>query len=72
MRAYGEPSWNKWTRNRPIASTVTRDAAGREYMSLRFYVEGLNGKGTVHISMVRRNNGAAFEYETFMLNVLGM
>lgn len=71
LRAYGEPSWNRWTRNRPIASTVTRDASGKEQMNLRFYVEGPDSKGTVHIRMARKSSKDAFEYETFMLTVPG-
>ena len=71
LRAYGEPSWNKWTRNRPIASTVSRDASGKEHMSLRFYVDGPDGNGTVQIQMSRRSQQEAFQYDTFALNVSG-
>lgn len=50
---------------------MTRDAAGREHMTLRFYVEGEKGKGTVHIAMVKKHQNEAFEYETFTLTMPG-
>ena len=36
--AYGENSWSKWTRNRPIAATVKSDAEGRDHLHMHFYV----------------------------------
>ena len=45
IRAYGEASWNRWTRNRAVAGTVTKDARGREGLVMKFYVRLLFPSG---------------------------
>ncbi|MCJ1445210.1 MAG: mitochondrial import inner membrane translocase subunit tim21 [Stictis urceolatum] len=71
MKAYGENTWNRWTRNRAIASTITKDGYGRDNLLLNFYVEGPNGKGRVNVHMVRPEGGAHFEYKKLTLDVPG-
>jgi import inner membrane translocase subunit TIM21 len=36
--AYGEETYNKWRRARPIASTETRDPQGNEHLLIHFNV----------------------------------
>ena len=69
--AYGEPSGNRWTRNRPIASTTFKDARGVEHMNVKFYVEGELAKGTVRCEMVRSGPGEPFEYRLLTFEVPG-
>ncbi|KAK4499018.1 hypothetical protein PRZ48_009530 [Zasmidium cellare] len=70
IKAYGEPSWSRWARNRTIASRVERDRAGVEHLHMHFYVEGPGAKGTVNLHMSRRE-GEEFEYEMLALDVPG-
>ncbi|CAK4033214.1 Mitochondrial import inner membrane translocase subunit tim21 [Lecanosticta acicola] len=70
IKAYGEPSWSRWARNRTIASRVEKDRAGIEHLHMHFYVEGPAAKGTVNLQMSRRP-GEDFEYEMLALDVPG-
>lgn len=38
IRAFGEPSWNKWSRNRRIASETRKDKNGTEHILMHFNV----------------------------------
>ncbi|KAI4156499.1 MAG: hypothetical protein LQ340_000225 [Diploschistes diacapsis] len=40
IRAYGESSWNRWSRNRAVAADVRRDRTGGEHFFMKFYVSG--------------------------------
>lgn len=71
LRAHGENSYNKWTRNRAIAATVKQDGAGKDHLMMHFYVEGPRASGTVRIHMVRPEVNAAYVYKTFTLDVPG-
>ncbi|KAF2161988.1 hypothetical protein M409DRAFT_69486 [Zasmidium cellare ATCC 36951] len=70
IKAYGEPSWSRWARNRTIASRLEKDRAGVEHLHMHFYVEGPAAKGTVNLHMSRRE-GEEFEYEMLALDVPG-
>lgn len=70
IKAYGEPSWSRWARNRTIASRFEKDRAGIEHLYMHFYVEGPIAKGTVNLHMTRREGGD-FEYQTLALDVPG-
>lgn len=71
IKAYGEPSWSRWARNRTIASRLEKDRAGGEHLHMHFYVEGPSGtEGTVRLEMVRRD-GREFEYYMLALDVPG-
>ncbi|KAK3082295.1 hypothetical protein LTS18_007851 [Coniosporium uncinatum] len=54
IRAFGEASWNRWTRNRHIASTVSKDKMGVDHMLMHFNVEGPRNHGVVHMHMIKR------------------
>lgn len=53
LKAYGESSDNKWTRNRPIASTRRVDKSGKEHLFMRFHVESKAKHGSVQLETVQ-------------------
>ncbi|KAF1987442.1 TIM21-domain-containing protein [Aulographum hederae CBS 113979] len=69
IRAFGEASWNKWTRNRPIASRTEKDKIGNEHLYLHFNVEGPLNSGVVNLHMVRRPSEHEYEYRYLSLDV---
>lgn len=71
IKAYGEPSWSRWARNRTIASRIEKDKAGIEHLHMHFYVEGPREKGTVNVHMSRRPGEKDFEYRLLALDVPG-
>jgi import inner membrane translocase subunit TIM21 len=71
IKAYGDPTGNRWTRNRTINSTVTKDRSGRDNMLMHFYLEGPSGKGRVNVHMVRKEGEPHFEYKVLKLDVPG-
>lgn len=71
IKAYGEPSWSRWARNRRIASTLEKDRLGTEHLRMHFYVEGPAARGTVHLHMARRQGDAEFAYRMLALDVPG-
>lgn len=71
IKAYGEPSWSRWARNRTIASRTEKDRAGVEHLHMHFYVEGPNARGTVQVQMKRAPGEKEFVYEMLALDVPG-
>ncbi|PGH16737.1 hypothetical protein AJ79_01610 [Helicocarpus griseus UAMH5409] len=71
IRAYGETSWNKWTRNRPIATTVEKDRIGREHMRMNFHVSGPRNDGVVIVHLIKNPDTHEFEYNILALDVKG-
>ena len=71
VKAYGEPSWSRWARNRMIASRLEKDRAGMEHLHMHFYVEGPEAKGTVNVHMTRQPGEKEFEYRMLALDVPG-
>ncbi|KAF2484891.1 TIM21-domain-containing protein [Neohortaea acidophila] len=71
IKAYGEPSWSRWARNRTIASRVETDKMGTEHLHMHFYVEGEQAKGTVTLHMIRPSGEKEFEYWMLALDVPG-
>jgi len=71
IRAYGEATWNRWTRNRHIASRTERDGAGREHLIMHFNVEGPKEKGVVRLHMTKEKDQHKFEYKYLALDVKG-
>jgi mitochondrial import inner membrane translocase subunit TIM21 len=71
IRAYGEPSWSRWARNRMIASRHEVDQAGVEHTYLHFYVEGPVAKGTVQVHVTRTPGHKGWEYRLLALDVPG-
>ncbi|DAA79039.1 TPA_exp: hypothetical protein A8136_2824 [Trichophyton benhamiae CBS 112371] len=71
IRAYGETSWNKWTRNRPIATTIDKDSKGNEHMRMNFHVSGPLNDGVVLVHLVKMAGQSDFEYHLLALDVKG-
>jgi len=71
IKAYGETTGNKWTRNRPIATTIQKDTIGREHMRMNFHVAGPLNEGTVHVHMIKPLDEASFQYRLLALEVKG-
>lgn len=70
IRAFGEPTWNKWTRNRHIASRLEKDRTGTDHFYMHFYVTGSRNKGTVNLHMTRRPD-EEWKYQVLALDVPG-
>ena len=71
IRAYGEPTSNKWPMARPIASDVSKDATGIEHLRMHFNVEGSDRKGIVQVHMVKGPGHPDFQYRMLALDVPG-
>ncbi|KAL1996384.1 hypothetical protein VTN49DRAFT_149 [Thermomyces lanuginosus] len=71
IAAYGESTWSKWARNRPIATKIEKDELGREHLIMRFNVEGPLNRGVVHLHMVRPAEEKNFKYRILALDVPG-
>jgi len=71
IKAFGESTWNKWTRNRHIASRTERDGLGTEHLIMHFNVEGPTGKGVVRLHMTKEKDQPKFEYKYLALDVKG-
>jgi import inner membrane translocase subunit TIM21 len=71
ISAYGETTWNRWNRNRPIASRTETDRAGMEHLYMHFHVEGRKATGTVQVHMVRPKGSHEWEYHLLALDVPG-
>ena len=71
IKAYGEPTWNKWARARPIASTFQKDRYGVEHFIMHFNVEGPSNRGVVNLHMTKKPSDTEFEYQYLALDVKG-
>lgn len=71
IRAFGEPTWNKWRRNRPIASRTEIDRMGTERLYMHFNVAGPENEGTAHLHMLRRQDEKTFHYGYLVVDVIG-
>ena len=71
IKAYGEPTSNKWARARPLAHSTEVDKFGTTHFRMHFNVEGPDGKGVVNVHMTRPRDADKLEYHTLSLNVKG-
>jgi mitochondrial import inner membrane translocase subunit TIM21 len=71
INAYGDGGWNRWVRNAPIRSTITKDGNGREHMLLEFNIEGPNGRGRVHAHLMKATASSPYQYKKLSLDVPG-
>ncbi|KAK4125956.1 TIM21-domain-containing protein [Parathielavia appendiculata] len=71
ITAFGEETYNKWRRARPIASTATKDAQGNEHLMIQFNVQGPKGAGRVGMHLVKRAGHSEHEYKYFFVDVKG-
>lgn len=71
IKAYGEPTSNKWARARPLAHSVDTDRYGVTHFKMHFHVEGPDGKGQVQVHMTKRQDQDELEYKLLSLTVPG-
>ncbi|OGE53696.1 hypothetical protein PENARI_c007G01589 [Penicillium arizonense] len=71
IKAYGENTWSRWARNRPIATTVEKDRLGREHLRMNFHVEGPLNSGVVIVHMMKPLDKSNLEYQLLALDVKG-
>ena len=71
IRAFGEPSMSKWSRNRPIASTIQTDNTGIEHFHMHFNVVGSDHSGVVTVHMVKGPGFPDWQYRLLALDVKG-
>ncbi|KAL1955274.1 hypothetical protein VTO42DRAFT_8872 [Malbranchea cinnamomea] len=71
IRAYGENTWNRWTRNRPVATTISTDKQGREHMKMHFYVSGPLNEGVVNVHLIKPSGQHEYQYHLLALDVKG-
>lgn len=71
IRAFGEPTFNKWARARPIASRVERDQTGTEHLIMHFNVQGSTNSGVVALHMIKSPEHPHYQYKYLYLDVRG-
>ncbi|KAI9774589.1 MAG: mitochondrial import inner membrane translocase subunit tim21 [Geoglossum simile] len=71
IKAYGEPTWNRWARSRPIASKIQKDRTGTEHLLMHFNVEGPINSGVVNLHMAKSPSESEFEYKYLFIDVEG-
>ncbi|RPB07458.1 TIM21-domain-containing protein [Morchella conica CCBAS932] len=71
IKAYGEPTSNRWSRNRPIASKTWKDKYGVEHLVMHFNVEGHIDRGVVNAHLVKRPGEGEYTYQYLFLEVSG-
>ncbi|KAL2040421.1 hypothetical protein N7G274_006864 [Stereocaulon virgatum] len=71
IRAFGEPTSSKWSRNRPIASSTNVDETGIEHFHMHFNVVGSAKSGVVNLHMVRDPAHKDWVYRSLALDVPG-
>ncbi|KIW76668.1 hypothetical protein Z517_09112 [Fonsecaea pedrosoi CBS 271.37] len=73
IKAYGEPTTNKWARARPLAHSTEVDRFGTTRFRMHFNVEGVESGvlGVVTVHMTRPKDADRLEYELLSLAVKG-
>lgn len=71
IAAFGESTWSRWARNRPVASTIEKDRIGREHLKMNFNVEGPLNSGVVYLHMVKPHEVNEWQYRLLALDVKG-
>ncbi|KAK9375714.1 TIM21-domain-containing protein [Lipomyces chichibuensis] len=70
MSFHGESAGtNRWTRNRPVASSRVKDQFGNEHILMRFCVEGDLGEGIVQLDMTKKSGKEKFEYRYLHVHI---
>ena len=71
IKAYGEPTTNKWARARPLAYNTEVDKFGTTHFRMHFHVEGTQNEGVVNVHMTKGRDDKQLEYQVLSLNVKG-
>ncbi|EXJ61206.1 uncharacterized protein A1O5_11998 [Cladophialophora psammophila CBS 110553] len=73
IKAYGEPTANKWARARPLAHSTDVDKFGTAHLRMHFNVEGTESgvTGVVNVHMTKPKDGDRLEYQLLSLTAKG-
>lgn len=71
IRAFGEPTWNRWARVRPIASNTYKDPQGTEHFMMHFNAEGSSRRGIVNLHTSKTPGQSEWVYKYLALDVKG-
>ncbi|KAK6367369.1 uncharacterized protein PV06_06660 [Exophiala oligosperma] len=71
IKAFGEPTSNKWARARPLAHSTETDRYGTTHFRMHFNVAGPEGSGVVSVHMTKPRDGDRLEYQLLSLTVKG-
>ena len=71
IKAYGEPTSNKWARARPIAHSTEVDKFGTTHFRMHFHIEGPEAQGVINVHMTKTREEKQLVYDVLSLNVLG-
>ncbi|KAL8776359.1 MAG: hypothetical protein Q9213_008301 [Squamulea squamosa] len=71
IRAFGEPTWNRWARARPIASNSYKDSNGTEHFMMHFNAEGSSRRGIVSLHTIKAPGHSDWQYKYLALDVKG-
>ena len=71
IKAYGEPTSNKWARARPLAHSTELDKFGTTHFRMHFHVEGTEAQGVVNVHMTKSREEKELVYEVLSLHVPG-
>ncbi|KAI4198426.1 MAG: hypothetical protein LQ350_005286 [Teloschistes chrysophthalmus] len=71
IRAFGDPTWNRWARARPIASKNYRDSSDTEHFTMHFNVEGSSRRGIVDLHTFKRHGQSNWKYKYLFVDVKG-
>ncbi|KAI4171082.1 MAG: hypothetical protein LQ343_004494 [Gyalolechia ehrenbergii] len=71
IRAFGEPTWNRWARARPIAPNTYKDSRNAEHFMMHFNVEGSSRRGVVNLHTVKGPGESEWKYKYLTLDVKG-
>lgn len=71
IKAYGEPTSNKWARARPLAYSVDVDKFGITHFRMHFNVEGPDNRGVINVHMTKSKDDDQLEYRLLSLSVPG-
>ncbi|KAI4175319.1 MAG: hypothetical protein LQ348_006199 [Seirophora lacunosa] len=71
IRAFGEPTWNRWARARPIASNSYKDSQGTEHFMMHFNAEGSSRRGVAFLHTFKAAGETEWKYKYLALDVRG-
>ena len=73
IKAYGEPTSNKWARARPLAHSTEVGRFGTTHFRMHFNVEGTDSgvRGVVSVHMTQSKSDDRLEYQVLSLSVRG-
>lgn len=71
IKAYGDPTSNRWARSRPLAHSLEVDRHGLTHFRMHFNMSGPDGSGIVRVHMVKQQDENELQYRLLSLSVPG-